>query len=178
MQKMSDKYKTLSSELIYDGRVISLYKDSVKIGDVCAKREYVRHSGGAAVLAEKDGKFAFVSQYRHPFGKEILEIPAGKREKGEPPEITAKRELSEECGLETDNLKQITSFCVSPGYSDEIIWVYYADTFIEGKIHLDADEVLETVWIEKEKVFKMMESGEIFDGKTIVALLWYKANKR
>lgn len=175
---MSDKHETLSSELLYGGKVITLYKDNVKIGDSLVQREYVRHNGGAAVLAEKDGKFAFVSQYRHPFGKDILEIPAGKREKNEPPEITAKRELSEECGLITDSLKQIASFCVSPGYTDEIIWVYYADNFIEGKIHLDADEDLENMWIEKEKAFKMVENGEIFDGKTVIALLWYMANKR
>ena len=100
--------KTLKSEIIYDGRVIKVYRDEIEQSGKPAVREIVRHGGGACVLAEKGGKFAFVKQYRHALGKDVLEIPAGKRENGEAFEITACRELEEECALKPQKIKKIT----------------------------------------------------------------------
>lgn len=175
---MSEEYKTLSKEKIYSGRVISLYKDEVEINGVLSSREYVRHNGGAAVLAEKDGKFAFVSQFRHPLGKNVTEIPAGNRDPGEDPLHTAKRELEEECGLSAKRLEPVCSFCVSPGYTDEFIWIYYANEFEDVPVKLDEDEFLQSFWVEKERAFDMLERGEIYDGKTVIALLWYLSAKK
>ncbi len=166
--------KTLSSKSIYDGKVVKLFVDEIQNDDIVAMREVVRHSGGAAVLAEKDGKFAFVRQYRHPLGKEIYEIPAGTREVGEAPIVTAARELSEECGLIPKKLTHISSFAVSPGYTDEILHVYYADSFENSDVCLDADERLVTQWIDKEKALRMLNAQAFIDAKTIIALQWYK----
>lgn len=166
--------KTISSKSIYNGKVVKLFVDKIQNDDIFAVREVVRHSGGAAVLAEKDGKFAFVRQYRHPLGEEIYEIPAGTREQGEDPIVTAARELSEECGLIPKNLALISAFAVSPGYTDEILHVYYADEFEYSHVCLDSDERLVTRWIDKEKALKMLSEQAFIDAKTIIALQWYK----
>ncbi len=168
--------KLLKSNKIFDGRVIKVFCDELSDNGVNLYREVVRHGGGACVLAEKNGSFAFVRQYRHPLGEFMLELPAGKREGKEPFEITALRELEEECALKAKKLKKITVFAVSPGYDDELIGVFYANEFEDSKQKLDDDEFLTVEWIKKEKAFEMAENGEITDGKTLLALWWYKAN--
>ena len=168
--------KVLSSKLLYDGRVIKVLFDEVEVDGMLLKREVVRHSGGCAVLAEKDGRFAFVTQYRHPFGENFFELPAGKREAGEPTEITASRELEEECGLKPTSLEFICEYAVSPGYTDEIIYLYYANDFELSSQHFDEDEQLEVNWLDKNEALSLAKSGKIKDGKTLVALLWYAMN--
>ena len=168
----------LSSKLIYDGRVIKVFFEEVEVDGMLLKREIVRHSGGCAVLAEKDGKFAFVSQYRHPFGENFFEIPAGKREVGEPVDITASRELEEECGLKPTGLEFICEYAVSPGYSDEIIYLYYANDFVLSTQNFDEDEQIEVKWLDKEEALNLAKNGKIKDGKTLVSLLWYAVNKK
>lgn len=167
--------ETTNKKEIYKGKVVDLFVDELEIDGAKVRREVVRHRGGAAILAEKDGRFAFVRQYRHPMGEEIWEIPAGTRDENEPPETTALRELEEECGLVAKNLRLIGRFAVSPGYTDEILYIYFADEFDRGTVHLDDDEFLSFSWIEKEKAFEMAESGEIYDGKTLFALYKYKS---
>lgn len=164
--------KTVKSQTIYDGKVIKVYRDEIEQSGKIAVREIVRHGGGACVLAEKDGKFAFVKQYRHALGKEVLEIPAGKRENGEDFIVTAARELEEECALKPEKLKKITEICVSPGYDDEIIGIFYCDTFTPSVQNLDDDEELSVLWLDKFAAYKMVDGGEIYDAKTVVALLW------
>lgn len=167
--------KTIDKKEIYKGKVVDLFVDELEIDGAKIGREVVRHRGGAAILAEKDGRFAFVRQYRHPMGESIWEIPAGTRDANEPPETTALRELEEECGLVAKNLRPIGRFAVSPGYTDEILYIYFADEFDSGTVHLDEDEFLSCSWIEKEKAFEMAENGEIYDGKTLFALYKYKS---
>ncbi len=167
--------ETTNKKEIYKGKVVDLFVDELEIDGAKVRREVVRHRGGAAILAEKDGRFAFVRQYRHPMGEEIWEIPAGTRDENEPPETTALRELEEECGLVAKNLRLIGRFAVSPGYTDEILYIYFADEFDRGTVHLDDDEFLSFSWIEKEKALEMAESGEIYDGKTLFALYKYKS---
>ena len=170
---------TVSSKKIFKGKVISLRVDEILTkGEIRGEREVVSHNGGSAVLAVKDGKILLERQYRYPYGEEIWEIPAGKRDKDEEFIRTARRELEEETGLIPLNLKQITSIYPSPGYTDEIIGIFYADRFEEGKKNFDDTEFLTSQWIEKEKVYEMIESGEIKDAKTLVAVLWYKAGGR
>lgn len=166
----------ISSEKIYSGRVVDLLLDKITLGDVVAMREVIRHRGGVAVLAEKDDSFLFVRQYRHPMGGEVWEIPAGTREVGEEPEVTAKRELEEECGFIPSNLEFLGKIAVSPGYTDEIIYLYYTNDFFSGTVNLDYDEALTSKWIKRSEVFAMVERGEIFDAKTLVALLKYKSS--
>ena len=167
--------ETTNKKEIYKGKVVDLFVDELEIDGAKVRREVVRHRGGAAILAEKDGRFAFVRQYRHPMGEEIWEIPAGTRDENEPPETTALRELEEECGLVAKNLRLIGRFAGSPGYNDENRYIYFADEFDRGTVHLDDDEFLSFSWIEKEKALEMAESGEIYDGKTLFALYKYKS---
>ena len=164
--------KTLKSEKIYDGKVIKVYRDEIEQSGNPAIREIVRHGGGACVLAKRGEQIAFVKQYRHALAKEIYEIPAGKRENGEDFAVTAARELEEECALKPEKLEKIAEICVSPGYDDEIICIFYCDLFTPSVQRLDDDEELSVEWIEKQKAFDMVKSGEIFDAKTVIALLW------
>jgi len=99
--------KVISSELKYDGRIIKVFSDIIQQDGARFPREWVKHGGGSCVLAERDGKFAFVRQYRHPLLREVLELPAGTRDGDELPEITAVRELSEECGLLAKSIRKI-----------------------------------------------------------------------
>lgn len=164
--------KTLKSEKIYDGKVIKVYRDEIEQSGKPAVREIVRHGGGACVLAKRGEKIAFVKQYRHALAKEIYEIPAGKRENGEDFAVTAARELEEECALKPKELKKIAEICVSPGYDDEIIGIFYCDDFTPSVQKLDDDEELSVEWIDQAKAFEMVFNGEISDAKTVVALLW------
>ena len=165
----------ISTESIYDGVVVKLRRDKVVTArGVETYREIVSHCGGACVLAIKDGKVLLEKQFRYAYGKEIYEIPAGKRDSGEDFEITARRELEEETGLIPLNLKKITEIYPTPGYTDEVIGIFFADEFKDGKINFDDTEDLTSEWVEIERVYKMMQEGEIVDAKTLIALLWYK----
>lgn len=167
--------KILSTKTIYNGKVINLYFDEVEHDGMLLKREVVRHRGGAAVLAERDGKFAFVRQYRHPFREDFFEIPAGTKDSTEKSEATAYRELQEECGLKADHFTFICDYAVSPGYTDEVLSLFYANNFTDVAQSLDEDESLSVEWVSVEESLQMALTGKIKDGKTLVALLWYNA---
>lgn len=169
--------KVTCSELKYNGRIIKVYFDTIEQDDKQIFREVIRHNGGAGVLVERDGKFAFVKQYRHPFGRDFLEVPAGMKNPNECASFTALRELEEECGLVANEIQFICEFAVSPGYTDEKIFLYYANNFNKGKQNFDEDESLTVIWIQKEQTFEMLKNGEIKDAKTVIALQWYKLNK-
>ena len=165
----------ISTEKIYDGKVVKLRVDEVSLADGRkAGREVVTHCGGAGVLALKDGKVLLERQYRYAVGRELIEIPAGKRDEGETLEQTAIRELEEETGLIPLKLRKICETYPSPAYTSELIGVFFADEFKPGKVHLDETEDLSCFWIEAEEAFDMVESGEIRDAKTIIALQWLK----
>ncbi len=169
--------KRLSSSLIYDGKILKLYKDTVEVDNKTTVREIVKHNGGSAVFVEKDGKILFVRQFRYAYGEEILEIPAGKISLNEPPEETAIRELEEECGLVAKKVEKIFTVYPTPGYTTEILHVYVAKDLSQGKINLDEDEKVEPVWIDVETVKQMLKLGEIKDAKTIIALQHYFLNQ-
>jgi ADP-ribose pyrophosphatase len=136
-----------------------------------AVREIVEHSGGCAVICEKDGKILLVRQYRYAYQKELLEIPAGKINPNESFEETAIRELEEETGLKATKVEKLFEVYPSPGYTNEIIKIYRAVEFEKGQVHLDEDEFLSAVWVEKDKLSQMIKDGQIKDAKTLIALL-------
>lgn len=172
------KETTLSSEKIFDGRIISLRKDEIVTEKgIKQSREVVSHGGGAAVLVVKDGKILLERQFRYPYGEILWEIPAGKRDKGEDFAQTAKRELEEETGYVAEKLVKLFEFYPTPAYTNEIIGIFKAEGLKKGVLHFDEDEDIISEWIPEEKVFEMIENGEIKDGKTLIALLWYKAEK-
>ncbi len=170
--------KTISSLPVFDGKVIKLRVDKILSDNgKTAEREVISHGGGAAIVVANNGKILLERQFRYPYGKVIWEIPAGKRDGNERFEDTAKRELEEETGLIPLNLKKITDIYPSPGYTNEVIGIFYADEFKDGTKHLDETEDISAAWIDENEVYKMIEDGQINDAKTLIGLLWYKNAK-
>ncbi len=170
---MQFKERTLKKDCIYHGKILDLYKDKIELPDGNeAVREYVCHSGGSCVLCEKDDKILLVKQYRYPYGKELLELPAGKLNIGETPEQTAIRELEEEGGIIAGKVEKLFDVYPTPAYTNEIIRIYKATDIKEGKVNLDQDEFLSSVWVDKKELKQMIKRGEITDAKTLIALLY------
>ena len=165
--------KKTSGELIYDGIIVHLYKDSVTLPDGnAAIREVIRHQGAVCVVPITDNGYVYmVKQFRYPFGKVLLEIPAGKLDKGEIPEDAARRELKEETGLKADKLIYMGELYTSPAFVDEIIHMYLATGLTQEKQNLDEDEFIEVEKIHIDKLVEAILSGEIKDAKTQTALL-------
>ncbi|MDD3202358.1 MAG: NUDIX hydrolase [Pygmaiobacter massiliensis] len=163
--------KLISREEIFTGRVIHVTRDTVLLenGEE-STREVVHHNGGACIAAlnEKDELY-FVRQYRHAYEREILELPAGKLEKGEDPFYAAKRELTEEAGITADDYISLGTFLPTCGYCTETIYLYAAKNLHQSSQNLDADEFVTVEKIPFAKVAEMIAAGEINDGKTIAA---------
>ena len=169
---MNFKEKTISSKLLYKGKILNLRKDDITLPNGAdAIREVVEHSGGSAVYCERDGKVLLVKQFRYPYKQEIYEIPAGKINPNETPEETALRELEEEGGVKAARVVKLFDVYPSPGYTDEIIRIYKAEDVTDSVQRLDEDEFLSGEWFSKDKLKEMISSGEIKDAKTLIALL-------
>lgn len=166
--------KELSRKNIYSGRVVKLDLCEIELPEgKKATREVIRHSGGAAVLYVKDNKVLLVRQFRFPYGKAIYEIPAGKLNKGEDPAAAAARELTEETGCVAENLKRLCEIYPTPGYTDEIIYIFLAEDVTLSKPHPDEDEYINSCYMDINEVLCLIEKGEICDAKTISAVYKY-----
>ncbi len=165
--------KTISSEMIYEGRILNLRRDKVHVKDnQTSYREIVEHNGGVALAAvTPEGKMVMVRQYRKAAEKAILEVPAGKIEKGEDHRLTAERELREETGYSAGKIEYITSFYSSIGYSTEVIYLYFATDLTPGETDFDDNESIEILEYDLTKLTEMILNGEIEDAKTIAAIL-------
>lgn len=162
----------LASEKIYGGRVIDLLVDTVREAGRTYTREIVRHPGGAAVVPVfDDGTIALVSQYRHPAVRYVLELPAGRIESGERPEVCAARELEEEIGVVAARIDQLSEFYTTPGFCAEKLWVFLATGLKETKRSHEDDELIEVVRLPLARALEMIASREIEDAKTIIGLL-------
>lgn len=170
--------KTIHREEIFRGNLISLYVDDVELPNgMRSKREVVKHPGAVAVIPLTDeGKLVMVKQFRKPLERTLVEIPAGKIEKGEEPHVTALRELEEETGYTTKNLKYVTSFYTSPGFADEIIHLYFSNELVklEEKVSGDEDELIEIVELTLEEAEQYVKEQKIHDAKTAYAVLYVK----
>lgn len=163
--------ETLETKHIFQGRMISLQVDTVRLPDGgTATREIVKHPGAVAVLALLDGKMLVVEQFRKPLDKVQVEIPAGKLEPGEDPMEAAGRELEEETGYRTHKLKPLQSFSTSPGFAEEIVHLYYTDELEQGEVHLDEEEFLTCEAITLEQAWLYIREGRICDAKTLLAV--------
>ncbi|MBR7110317.1 MAG: NUDIX hydrolase [Clostridia bacterium] len=165
---------------IYVGKVLKLDVDTVILENgKTAQREIVRHRGACAVLAvDENDDFYLVRQFRYPYGKEMLEIPAGKLDEGEEPLVCAKRELLEETGLVAEKWDYVGGFCPSPGYTDEIVHIYIARELSMSQAKPDEDEFLDVEKYNIIKIDKMIDSGEITDAKTVLAIYKYALSER
>ena len=163
--------KTISSDRVYTGKVITLKVDTVEIpGQGYQKRELVEVGGAVGIVAiTDDNKVVLVKQFRKPIEKPIFEIPAGKQL-----EMTAMRELKEETGYSAKNIKLIHKFFTSAGFSNEIMFVYLATGLTPGENNLDADEFLDVYEIELEEAYNMVLKNDVEDAKTSIGLLLVK----
>ncbi|WP_411333328.1 NUDIX hydrolase [Metabacillus indicus] len=168
------KETTKTSEKLFSGRIIDLYLEEVELPNgKTSTREIIKHPGAVAVLAlTKDKKLVMVQQYRKAMERVLVEIPAGKLEKGELPEATAKRELEEETGYTTQSLQHLISFYTSPGFADELVHVYYTDDLhvLEEKAELDEDEFVDVLEVTLEEAQQLIDEQRIFDAKTAYAV--------
>lgn len=173
---MTFKEETISSEMIYEGAIMNVRRDKVTVKDgQTSFREIVEHNGGAAVVALKeDGKVVMVKQFRKPFERDVLEIPAGKIEIGEDPEVTVIRELKEETGYTADHVELLCKYAPSVGYTTEVLYIYKATGLTPGETDFDPQEALDTIEMPLEEVVEMIKAGKILDGKTITGILLTK----
>ena len=163
--KMVFKEKVLSSERIYEGRIINLRKDKVTVINGTSYREVVEHSGGAVLLAVTDDrKMVMVRQYRRPADKVMFEVPAGKIDPGEDPLETAVRELKEETGYTAGR------FYPSVGCSEEVLYLYLCTDLTEGETDFDENEALDIEKWDIDELHEMVMRGEIDDAKTLIAI--------
>jgi ADP-ribose pyrophosphatase len=165
---------TLNSKMIFQGNVLNLRIDNIKLPDgEESKREVVEHSGGVTILPiTDDNRIIMVKQYRKPVEEVVLELPAGKLEIDEEPAQCAKRELWEETGYRSDDVDLICSFYTTPGYSDELLYLYSAKSLYEAKIdRSEPGEFVEMCFLKREEIIDKIMSGKIKDAKTIIGLL-------
>lgn len=164
--------KTLSSRRVFDGRLLKVYLDDVELtnGDTSI-REFVHHPGGAAVVAlDGEGNVYLERQFRYPYHKVVLEIPAGKLEQGEDPFDAIKRELKEEIGAEAGRWDALGYIMPSVGYTDEMLYLFLARDLTFGDRHLDRDEFLEPFKMPFAQALAQAADGRLNDAKTLAAL--------
>ncbi len=171
--------ETLDSRRIYSGKIVKLRVDRVALpnrGE--AVREIVDHPGGVAIVAVDDaGRVLLVRQYRYAAGRELVELPAGTLEPGEPPAACAARELEEETGYRATQFELLSSFYPTPGYTTELLHVFWAAGLIPGQPRPEADERIEILAVPWDAALAMVASGEIVDAKTIIGLLTASARR-
>lgn len=172
---MAEKYQEqlLHSERIYQGKMLALRRDRVKLPNGQeAAREVVEHPGAVAIVPlNGQGEIVFVRQYRHPVGRTMLEIPAGKLQQGEDPMACARRELEEETGFMAGRLRLLTEFFTTPGFTNEKIYLFVAQDLIRTVQRPDADEFIDVESYSLACARQMIASKEIQDAKTILGVL-------
>lgn len=168
-------FSKLAETDVHNGKVIRLVEAVFAAPDGHrVRRDVVRHMGAVAVVAVDGDEVVLVRQFRAPIGRDLLEIPAGKRDvRDEPPAETARRELAEEAGLECESLEELCSFYNSPGFCDELSHLYLATALRAVPTRRDG---VEEQWMTVERVklndvMPMIERGEICDAKTVIGLL-------
>ena len=170
---------TRKKTTVYDGHILKVRLDEAELLDgTTAPREVVVHPGGVGIALEDDeGKFFFVTQWRYGQDKVMLEYPAGKKEPGEDPLTTAKREIIEETGYEGEGFVRLGSLVPTPAYDTEVIELYYAR---QGKYvgqHLDEDENINLSKLTLDEITQKILSGEVDDAKTVAMTFLIKEFK-
>ncbi|MGL4483611.1 MAG: NUDIX hydrolase [Anaerovoracaceae bacterium] len=170
---MTHNEKTISSEMIYEGKVLNLRRDKVTVRDnKTGYREIIEHNGGALVVAiTKENNLVLVKQFRKAVEKDILELPAGKREKGEDPLETITRELREETGYTAGKIEELGGIYPSVGYTSEELFIYLATELTPGETDFDESEAIDIYEIPFDEAVQMVIDGRINDGKSVAGIL-------
>ena len=166
--------RPLSSRQVFDGVLLDVWKDEVRLPDgETSGREYIRHPGAAAVVpVDADGRVVLVRQFRYAPGREFWEVPAGKCDVvGEDPLTVGKRELAEEVGLAAERWTPLGVTFPAIGYSDEQIALFLAEGLRDADGHVEDDEFVEPFRVPFAEAVALARRGEIEDAKTCVALL-------
>ena len=170
--------RTVESKTLFDGVIVTLKVDKAQLPDgKVATREVVEHPGGVAILAlDEENNVTLVQQYRYPFHQVLLELPAGKLDHGAEEDrlLGAKRELSEETGLEAEKWTYLGYTLASPGFCDEALHMYLAQGLTRKKQHLDEDEFLDVVTMPFQQLVEQVMDGTITDAKTVATTLKVK----
>lgn len=165
--------RTISSETIYRGKIVNLRVDQVELPNGnSTSREVVEHAGAVAVVpVTEKNEIIMVRQYRYPAGRVLLEVPAGRIEKGEDPAFCAERELREETGFKAGEMSLLYSYYTTPGFSDEKLHLYLARELVQLGSRPDEDEFINIDCVPIEKALEMVDRGEIIDAKSIIGVL-------
>lgn len=173
-------FKLSKSDIVFKGHVFDIKVDKIIYDSGNEdRREVILHNGGAVVLPVKnDGKIVLVKQYRYPFDEFMYELPAGKLEKDEDPKNCATRELTEETGYTSEKISFLGKIYTSPGFCDEILYIYLAEDLVSGDHDREeGEDGMEVYELTIEEIDKMVAEGKIVDAKTISGLYFYKNNK-
>jgi ADP-ribose pyrophosphatase len=165
-------FEIIRSNKIYQGRVFGVRCDVISLPNgKSVELDIVEHPGAVVLVPVDDqGNLWFVRQYRHAGRVELLELPAGSLEPGEPPEACALREVREEIGMAAGHIEKIGEFYMAPGYSTEFLHIYLATNLRPSPLAADDDEFISVETLPIGKVFEMVEAGQIHDCKTLASL--------
>lgn len=170
----------ISGILVYDGCLLKVHRDEVKLPNgKISIREYIHHPGAVVVLPFlEEGDVILERQFRYPASQVFIECPAGKIDPGESPEETARRELLEETGYTCRELRYLGKTHPGIGYTDEIIYLYEGYGLSLQDVNRDDDEFLEIFHVPFEEARQMVLRGEITDAKSVAAILLSYENRR
>jgi ADP-ribose pyrophosphatase len=162
----------MTNKLIHKGNLLELHSERVDFPNGGHTYfDIVKHPGGAVIAAiNDDNEICLLKQWRYALGEMIWELPAGCLEPGEPPMETAKRELEEEAGVKAQQWRDLGKISSSPGFSNEMLYLYEARELSKGTVKLDDAEQLTAHWLPVEKVLTMAREGDIIDAKTLAVL--------
>jgi ADP-ribose pyrophosphatase len=178
--KSQHQVEVISSKLSYDGPLFQVYTDKIIEDGRELVRDVVRHNGSIVILAIDDTKskrdplIVMERQYRHAAGEYLLEVPAGKMEKGEDALLGAKRELLEETGFKAARWRKMVRYFASPGFLGEWMQVFVAEGLTAGEAQPEYDEQLEIELIPLSRLLKMIDEGKVHDGKTLISVMLYE----
>lgn len=165
-------FELLGSETLLQGRAFKIRRDHLKTPDGRETRLDIIEHGGSVIIVPMDaeGNLLFVRQYRHAAGIDLLELPAGTRDHGEPFEECAAREIREETGMEAGKLQKVGEFYLAPGYSTEFMAVFLATDLSHNPLEADEDEFLSVEKVPVGEAIRRAERGELPDAKSLAAL--------
>lgn len=169
----------LNEETVYQGKFLKVTHAEVSLPNGhTSGRDMVRHPGGVVIVAIGEEDEVYLEhQYRTPLDTVIVELPAGKREPGEAPELTARRELKEETGLVARHWEKLGEIITTPGFSDEVLHLYLATGLTREADEKDEDEFVEIFTMPFGQAYEKAMRGEFPDGKTVAGLAMAMAKR-